>query len=139
MYHAIDLEKRAFTFTSQGITGIGTWVRTGNGFRPCMVLIPAGRELDEWLIPCVVMMDRAWIWSEEVGDPAEAARTAINFAEALGYNPYDRRAVFRIARLINDHLDDLLKIPPYTETQTVADVIITNTATGQVTEAEIRD
>lgn len=137
----LDLNKRVWTFRRSGVTAIGTWVRVGDRFRPCMVLIPADREYDDRLMPCVVTMDRAWIWSEEIGDPAQAAATAFQFAHALGFNAYDGPTVRRIAMFIADHLDDLLKIPPYqdSDAEVVAEVTMTNPVTGKVTEAVLKE
>lgn len=137
----LDLNKRVWTFRKDGIMAIGTWIRLEDRFRPCMVLIPADREYDDRLTPCVVTMDRAWIWSEEVGDPAQAAHTAHQFASTLGLNAHDRRTVIRIAMFIADHLGDLLSIPPYPtdDQQTVAEVTIRDPTTGRTIEAEIRE
>ncbi|MCA1490107.1 hypothetical protein I6F11_04135 [Ensifer sp. NBAIM29] len=137
----LDLGKRHWTFRRLGVTAIGTWIRVEGRFRPCMVLIPADREYDDRLIPCVVTIDRAWIWSEEVGDPAQAAATAIQFANALGLNAHDRLTVMRLAMFIADHLGDLLSIPPYqnSDEQTVAEVTMTNLDTGKVTEAVVKE
>lgn len=106
-----------------------------------MVLIPADREYDDRLIPCVITVDRAWIWSEEVGDPAQAARTAFQFAHALGFNAFHGPTVARIAMFIADHLGDLLSIPPYDhgDDETVAEITMTDPNTGKVTEAVLKE
>lgn len=137
----LDLNKRVWTFRRHGVTAIGTWLRVEGRFRPCMVLIPADREYDERLMPCVVTMDRAWIWSEEVGDPAQAAMMAFQFAQALGLNAHDRRTVIRLAMFIADHLSDLLSIPPYqnSDAQVVAEITMTDPETGKVTEAVLKE
>lgn len=141
MTPALDLSRRVWTFRRDGITAIGTWIRVEGRFRPCMVLIPSGREYDDRLTPCVVTMDRAWIWSEEVGDPAEAARTAHLFARCLGLNENNRRTVLRLAMFIADHLGDLLSIPPYqnNDVETVAEVTMTDTITGRIIETELKE
>ncbi|MBO3760367.1 hypothetical protein [Ciceribacter sp. L1K22] len=137
----LDLSKRQWTKTRDGITAIGTWLRQGDTIRPCMVLVPAGRELDERLIPCVVTQDRAWIWSEDVGDPAEAARTAFQFAQLLGLSCHEPRTIIRLAMFIHDHLGDLLTIKPFPrdDRAVVAEVVLTNNTTGQVVEQEMTD
>ncbi|KQZ96833.1 hypothetical protein ASD74_06140 [Rhizobium sp. Root564] len=136
----LDLNKRLWTFRKDGLMAIGTWIRMDDRFRPCMVLIPADREYDDRLTPCVVTMDRAWIWSEEVGDPAQAAHAAFQFANTLGLST-DRRTVIRLAMFIADHLGDLLSIPPYTpdDQQTVAEVTMRDPTSGRTIEAEIRE
>lgn len=139
--HAIDLEKRLWTKTRGSITAIGTWIRMEDDFRPCMVLIPAGKEKDDRLIPCVVTQDRAWIWSEEVGDPAQSAPIAFQFAQSLGLSAHEPRTVIRLAMFINDMLDDLLHIPPYQREDevTVAEVVMTDHTTGRTVETEMKD
>lgn len=136
----LDLSMRQWTKTRGPITAIGTWLRLDGDFKPCMVLIPAGREYDDRLIPCVVTQDRAWIWSEEVGDPEQAARTAFQFAEALGLSVHDQRTVIRLAMFINDMLGDLLHIPPYqADGNVVAEAVLFDHTHGRTVETEIRD
>ena len=138
----LDLTKRVWTSDRLGVRAIGTWIRLDDRFRPCMVLIPADREYsDRRLTPCVVTLDRAWIWSEEVGDPAAAAFTAYQYAATLGLNAHDKRAVMRLARFIADHLGDLLSIPPYPkdDQETVAEVTMRDANSGRTIEAEIRE
>lgn len=137
----LDLNKRVWTRTKGGIIAIGTWLRQDDRFRQCMVLIPADREYDDRLVPCVVTVDKAWIWSEEVGDPAQAAFTAHQFADTLGLASHDKRTVIRLAMFIQDHIGDLLSIPPYQnpDSQTVAEITMTDTNTGRTFEAELRE
>lgn len=137
----LDLTKRVWTFRRHGVRAIGTWIRLDDRFRPCMVLIPADREYDSRLTPCVITVDRAWIWSEEVGDPAQAAFTAIQYATTLGLSANDNRTVMRLAMFIADHLGDLLSIPPYPkdDQETVAEVTMREVNSGRTIEAEIRE
>lgn len=137
----LDLNKRVWTRTKGGIIAIGTWLRQDDRFRQCMVLIPADREYDDRLVPCVVTVDKAWIWSEEVGDPAQAALTAHQFADTLGLASHDKRTVIRLAMFIQDHIGDLLSIPPYQnpDSQTVAEITMRDTNTGRTIEAELRE
>ncbi|WP_425643241.1 hypothetical protein [Agrobacterium tumefaciens] len=137
----LDLTKRVWTYKRGGIIAIGTWLRLEQQFRPCMVIIPADREYDDRLTPCVVTGDNAWIWSEEVGDPIQAAQTAHQFAETLGLASHDKRTVIRLAMFIQDHLGDLLSIPPYQnpDQQTVAEITMRDPNTGRTIEAEIRE
>ncbi|MFK4259049.1 hypothetical protein [Agrobacterium tumefaciens] len=137
----LDLTKRVWTKRRGGIIAIGTWLRLEQRFRPCMVIIPADREYDDRLMPCVVTIDKAWIWSEDVGDPIQAAHTAHQFAEILGLASHDKRTVIRLAMFIQDHLGDLLSIPPYQnpDQQTVAEITMRDPNTGRTVEAEIRE
>ncbi|WP_159953033.1 hypothetical protein [Rhizobium sp. 18065] len=136
----LDLTKRQWTKTRGGVTAIGTWIRLDGSFKPCMVLIPAGREYDERLIPCVVTQDRAWIWSEDVGDPAQSAPIAFSFAETLGLSVHEPRNIIFVASFIHDMLGDLLHIPPYQNDSkvSVAEATLIDNGTGKVVgETEI--
>lgn len=138
----LDLNKSVWTKTRGGITAIGTWVRVEGDFRPCMVLIRAGSEYDDRLVPCVVMQDRAWIWDEKIGDPAEAAGTIALFAPYLGLSLTDAPACIRLSFFINDLLGDLLHIPPYTpdrDAPVVSEITLINHTTGTSVESEMRD
>lgn len=137
----LDLAKRVWTKTRGGVTAVGTWIRLDGSYRPCMVMIPAGREYDERLVPCVVTQDRAWIWSEEVGDPAQSAPIAFNFVRTLGLSE-DVRTVIRLAMFINDMLGDLLSIPPYQadEKISVAEATLIDNGSGKIIgETEITE
>tara|TARA_R110002012_G_scaffold315261_2_gene528916 strand:- start:4956 stop:5282 length:327 start_codon:yes stop_codon:yes gene_type:complete len=107
-----------------------------------MVLIRAGSEYDDRLVPCVVMQDRAWIWDEKIGDPAEAAGTIALFAPYLGLSLTDAPACIRLSFFINDLLGDLLHIPPYTpdrDAPVVSEITLINHTTGTSVESEMRD
>ena len=60
---------------------------------------------------CVVPMDQAWRWSEEMGDPRDAALNAMRFANTLGLGASPTAAI-RVRGIIVDHLGDLLSMPP---------------------------
>lgn len=138
----LDLNKSVWTKTRGGITAIGTWVRVEGDFRPCMVLIRAGSEYDDRLIPCVILQDRAWVYDEATGDPAEAARTLALFAPYLGLALTDARSCMRLMLFINDMLGDLLHIPPYQhdrDAPVVSEITLINHTTGKSLESEMRD
>lgn len=130
----LDLTRRQWTKTRMGVTAIGTWIRLENQFRPCMVLIPADRDYDERTIPCVIPLDRAWVWDETIGDPSQSAPTAYQFALNLGLSVNDPRTVIRLAMFICDMLGDLLKMPPYQadRREVVAYATLTERETGKV-------
>ena len=135
----LDLENRQWTKRRGDVMAIGTWIRLDGKFKPCMVLIPAGREKDDRLIPCVVTQDRAWIWSEDVGDPAQSAPIAFDFARILGIGT-DPRTIIALASFIHDMLGDLLTIPPY-QAQTkvsLGEAVLIDNQTGKIVrETEI--
>lgn len=141
MTAALDLTRRHFTRERGGITIIGTWISIEGRWRPCLALIRTGDEYSEHTVPCVVTVDKAWIWSEEIGDPREAAQTAFKFMEALRIDTNDKRNAIRLAMLIADHLGDLLHIPPFRPEPgaVVAEVTMTERETGRVREVELRD
>jgi hypothetical protein len=110
---ALDLTRYHWRHEHGDLTVYGTWwLGLDSGPRPCLVLIPTHKQHWEKAIPCVVMMDDAWRWSEKIGDPADAARQAFMFARALGLDINNVQNVFRVRSIINDHLGDLLGIPP---------------------------
>jgi hypothetical protein len=138
----LDLTRAQWTKTREGVTAIGTWIRIEKSFRPCMVLIPAGREKDERMRPCVITQDRAWIWDDRIGDPDQSAPLAMDFAHTLGLSAENPRTVIRLAMFICDMLGDLLTIPPYQadNRNAVADATLFDGDTGEVLrETEIFD
>lgn len=137
MNPALDLTRRHFTRHKGDITLIGTWVRTEDDWRPCLVLIRTGEELHDHTIPCVITVDKAWIWSEEVGDIVAAAHMTAGFLDALRITPATRN-IIRLRSLVHDHLGDLLTIPPYQPVDQVVVAEVTATGSdGRVIEAEV--
>lgn len=142
MGHVLDLTNTAWKRDCRGgITLIGTWLAQGDRHRPCMVIIRTGEEMHDDTIPCIITVDKAWIWSEEIGDPRQAARMSMQFAEALRLDVHNPKVVIRLTMTIADHLGDLLHIPPYQprETTAVAEMTVTDHRTGRTKEVEIRD
>lgn len=137
----LDLTNRHWTRTRGPVTVIGTWYRNSDArWRPCMVLIRTGEEMSDETVPCVIAMDRAWVWDERIGDPAEAARMCFAFAEALrlGTEP---KTIIRLASIVHDLLGDLLSIPPWMPpfSEVMAEVTVTNRTTGKSHEVALRD
>lgn len=135
--HILDLTRYAWTRTLGDIEVIGTWLRHPDGPRACMVLKPTNAQRHDQFIPCIVLQKNAWVWSEAIGDGAEAARCAYSFAAALGLSPHNINNVMRVASIIRDHIGDLLSIPPMPlEQEVVGEATITDEG-GRVTEREI--
>ena len=139
----LDLNKRHWTRTKGPITLIGTWIRDRfDRWQPCMVLIRTGDELSDHLWPCVITMDKAWVWDTVIGDEREAGETLAGFLDPLRLPP-NTSTIVGLFNLINDHLGDLLTIPPYPmefrDGAVVAEATIVNHTTGQSREVEIRD
>ena len=141
MAYSIDISRRHWTRVKGPITLIGTWIyNEDRRWRPCMVLIRTGDEFNDHCIPCVVTADKAWIWSREVGDMDECARTLAGFIDPLRLSPNDHD-IITLYWLINDHLSDLLHIPPFAPEPgaVLVEAEITDPMTGKVREVEIRD
>ncbi|EHK57644.1 hypothetical protein [Allomesorhizobium alhagi] len=134
----LDLTKRAWVRTRGELTAIGTWICIDEQMRPCMAIVRTGEELGDYTFPCVVTMDKAWIYSEEIGDMAKAAHQVASFLDPLRLGT-GTRAIFRLLGLIRDCLGDLLSIPPYVApAQTaIAELTVTERETGKVREVEI--
>lgn len=101
------------------LTWLGDTRRT-----PALVLVRTGRLGHEGAIPCIVPLTRAWVWSEDIGDPRQAARATTDFAASLGLNPHNPTDCIRVMSIIRDHLGDLVLMPPKpVEARVVADAI----------------
>jgi hypothetical protein len=138
----LDLTLRQFTRAAGVLLVIGTWLRDDEfQWRPALVLIRAADEGKRVPVPCVVPLANAWIWSEDIGDPRLAARAAYQFARALRLDD-DPMNGPRIAGIINDHLPDLVRIPPLPSSErherSVAEGLIRDLSAGTVTELDIR-
>lgn len=110
----LDLTTAAWEHTHGDIKVVGTWWLDTDGEPPwpCMVLVPAHHSLaTDRYVPCVVSLDLAWIWSEEQGDAEFAMETAISFCQSLGLS-VNWANCYRVASIIRDHLEDLIKIGP---------------------------
>lgn len=139
---ALDLSRYAWTQRHGDLTVYGTWWydNDDNQWVPCLVIVPTFSVIsNERVTPCVVTLDLAWIWSEEEGSPRFAAETAASFCDSLGMAVNPKNAI-RVAGIIRDHLEDLIKrIPPRPpQNAVVADAIVTNAA-GRERHAEIRE
>jgi len=135
--HVLDLTRYAWKQRHGDLEAIGTWLLHRDGPLPCLVLKPTSAQRHDQFIPCVVLQKNAWIWSEAIGDGAEAARTAYDFTCALGLSPHNASNIIRVASIIRDHIGDLLGIPPMpAEREVVGEVTITDER-GRVTEREI--
>lgn len=137
---ALDLTRYHFRQRHGDITVYGSWwLAEDSGPRPCLVLIPTNKQSWEKATPCVVMLDQAWVWSEEIGDPVHAAKVAMQFVDMLGQPPSPKSA-FRVRGIIIDHLGDLLAMPPMPEAMRVNTVIgeakVTARETGRVIRHE---
>lgn len=138
----INLTRYGFVQGYGDITVYGTWAGTGTSRSPALVLVPTYRKLSHQRVtPCVIPMNIAWAWSEEIGDPRHCMETAIAFAmEGLGVAP-DFRTCVRIMSIVRNHIGDLVNMKPEpTYDRTVAaEVIQTEIETGKQTYSEVMD
>lgn len=119
---ALDLTRYHWRHQRSDLTVYGTWwLAEDSGPKACLVLTSVhnqGRRAP----PCVVLLDQAWMWSEEIGDPVRAAKVAVSFVDALGLTP-DVKSAFRVRSIIVDHLHDLLTLPPMPDAMRVKAVL----------------
>lgn len=135
--HVLDLTRTAWKQAHGDLEAIGTWLLHRDGPLPCLVLKPRNAQRHDQFIPCVVLQKNAWVWSEAIGDGAEAARTAYEFAGALGLDTHNSTNIIRVASIIRDHIGDILNIPPMPmEREVVGEATVTDER-GRVTEREI--
>jgi len=135
---ALDLTQYHRRFERGDITVYLTWF--GGKHKPVMVLVNTHRLGTDNCVPVVIPQENAWIWSEEHGSAAEAAKSAFVFATALDMDRYNRITLIRIASIVRDLIDDLVQMPVKpTNEVVVADAFRTDRNTGKVTHQEIID
>lgn len=138
----LDLRLVHEMFTHGDLIVIMTW--TLRDRRPALVIIPAQAPRgNETINPCIVSAEGAYRWSDQrlVGDPIHQERMSGIFAAYLGFNPWDHKIRHRIISVVQDHLQDLLTMPPMPSTGEVAasaDLMLRNTETGEVKEIEAK-
>lgn len=141
--HAIDLTICHNVFPRGDVLVWMTWIYRGKRYEPCIALTnKSAMTSHERVIPCIVPLGQAYLWSEEVGDEDHAIGTAAVFAANMGFNPMNHKNAFRIAGIIRDYLGDLLQMPPRpTDPQrtTAALMTVENRTTGTTLEMEVKD
>lgn len=137
---ALDLTKRHWTKVRGPLTAVGTWYNNGSGWRQCMALYRTDDEGSDDLMPCVIPIDRAWVWSEDIGDGAQSARMTMAFAQAMRFS-LDKSTLITLTSMVHDLLGDLLSIPPYTADtgELIAEVVVTERDSGKSHEVALRD
>lgn len=142
----IDLEHRHFEATVGNILVIGTWFMDPETKRsqPCLVLVDATKPLKQGrVIPCIITLDQAWMWTVEIGDEKHVGRVIRGWlAEgALPGNPHSGRSVWAVFDAVQSRLRDMMMMPPMpaapatkygTPPETVGDLVITDQRTGAV-------
>jgi len=112
----LDLTRYAFRREVGDLTIYGTWIPCGeDDSEPALAIVPRFRAISQ---PAVIALSAAYKYN----DPAYAARAASVFAKALGMDG-ELTSVLKVAELIDDHLSDLISMPPEpTDAVAVADV-----------------
>ena len=119
----LDLTQRAWMQQHGDLTVYGSWF--GPKLRPCIAILPSYKRRRGYH-PVVVLIDDAWQWEPRTGSPLYVQTVVPEMAQALGMEPTPALCA-RIANLINDHLGDLLTMPPKpAERIAVADAIVTD-------------
>ena len=134
----LDLNHYHWRRDLREFTLYGTWLIDDEQDRPCMVIIRRQEQTHDHTVPCIVPMDLAYAFDPIGGDPQMAARACLDFAQALRMDPNNPKTVLRIHALIDDHLGDLLSIPPYsrpdTDAEATAEITVTDKRTGKTSE-----
>ena len=136
---AIDLTKYHFKYRRGPMLAVGTWTNFDEeGWVQTLVLYLAADEGKPEMIPCFVRYTDAWVWSEDIGDPRIAARTAADFCAAmrLEVTPHN---MIQIASTIHDLLGDLLDIPPFAERNVLGHMLVRNNETGAEADVQLVD
>jgi len=136
---ALDLTKHHFCQQHGDLTVYGAWA--GDEKEPCLVLLPT-YSYGNKRTPLIIPQSTAFRWNPDDRDvdASTSAQQTMLFARANGFDYGNQITLMRITGLIHDHLGDLLSIPPYYgERAVVADMFITDNATGKVTHKEVSD
>lgn len=139
--YVMDLARQHFAYDHGEVMVIGTWFRNDEQWRPCLALVRPDDLGKEGCEPCIVLVDRAFIWEPETGDAAQVAQSCYRFAKSLRLNYDDPKVLTRLAMLVGDHLGDLLAIPPLTlDRRPAAIASLTDPESGElITEIDVDD
>lgn len=120
----LSFAHRHFDRQVQGIRVLGMWFREPGSlddFDPCLVLLRPRMPVRAQT-PCIVRLSVAFMFNpapfkDEDHDAwvmREAKVWAIicDFCAHLGLNPMRDKDLYRVRRIIENHLEDLIRIPP---------------------------
>lgn len=126
MPFALDLTQHHFRRDLGDLTIYGTWFgETPEEREPCLCLVPRYRRAK---YPVVIALSSAYRYD----NPSYMLKASMEIVKALEMTD-DMATVHRVASTINDHLLDLIKMPPKPVTvdrSTGAELIVTS-ANGQ--------
>lgn len=125
---AIDLTRTHFVRHIGDLSLYGTWIFNNDqeAEEPALVVIPRYRATG--FKPCVVALSAAYKYN----DARYMVYAARQFVISLGFQD-SMAECHKVATLIHDHLDDLLKIPPSPTTAIVVGEATINEAGGKRT------
>lgn len=141
---ALDLSNRHFAHTRGPVLVVGTWLRVPppGDWTPCLAIIRKADEKGEFCQPCVITMDKAWIFEERTGDPHRAAQILHSFVGPLRLTD-EPKTMFHLAGIVHDLLGDFLTIPPHANDNQpkteLGDLTITDHRTGRTMETVLTD
>lgn len=136
--HALDLTRVHARHTHGDITVFLAWYGDTLKTEPAIVLVPTYRIGLPDVTPCVVTLSNAWRWSAEIGDAAHCAQASMIFARLLGLGE-GLFGPMRVTSAIQDHLGELVLMPPdYREKYVAADAVMRD-RDGKERAVEVKD
>jgi len=141
---ALDLNQYAWRTHQGALTLIGTWLLSDEKKQPCMAIIRRGEEKSPYNIPCIIPLNRAWVWDEKAGDAAQRTFAAFEILTRLRIEPTGRNLI-KLMMAVNHRLEDLIKMPPFPHgefvpvEEVIGEGMIINHDSGMAHEFELRD
>lgn len=149
--NVLDLRFTHFKTRKWGILVIGTWLLDEDE-DPCLVLIDAkAHAAKREVVPCIIPLRNAWMWTEEHGNPAFVWSTISEWMHA-GHLPgsiVNQQDLFKVYDAVLTRLRDMIMMPPMpaalaatihgTAPETIGELTLTDQSTGAVLhEAELK-
>ncbi len=140
-----------FDRTVRGIRVIGMWFRepgTLDSFDPCLVLLRPHKPV-AIQTPCILRLSASYMFNpapfrdedhdQWVHREARAWAIICDYCAHLGLNPMRDKDLFRVRSVIENHLEDLIRIPPAPpmERKLIGEARLTLHDTGKTIETEV--
>lgn len=127
----LDLTTRAWMRTVGRFTIYGTWFRHDNKQRePCLAIVPSRGPI---IKPAVVLLSQAYLFDS----PRTAAALCTRFVNGMGMPSADN--AIKLFDLVNDHLSDLISLPPDPRERIVVADATVKLSTGETRTMEMRE
>lgn len=140
----VDISKYHFRHESGFLVAIGSWAKHGPGdWRRCLVIMRrwsfGSGDMRLFTVFDDIDLPNWALDSPGYGDAAWAMTMALRGCEELDITA-DKANAIRIIALVNEHLYELLMMPPRPpmDTVAIADVVIRERETGRTIEKEVR-